>query len=179
MMMNQSLRRKQSQIKWNEVNSQQDDWPMPCRLFPRTALSFHVEERILQNNLQANVENLHNAHAMFSLLKCFTDAAQPMCLSPGFSSSSCHELSLFCVYCRSFLWSICSPCAGSQHKTGLPVCPSTPSVPKALNLSSLPVEWVGFADMDTEGLCTPPPSYSWSVFPWWWCHCITLPLENL
>lgn len=46
-------------------------------------------------------------------------AVQPMCLSSGFSFScaSCHELSLICVYCRAFLWSICSPCAGSQHRT--------------------------------------------------------------
>lgn len=32
-------------------------------------------ENVLQNNLQATVKNLHNAHAVFSLLKCFTDAA--------------------------------------------------------------------------------------------------------
>lgn len=160
-------------MKWDEFTA---GWlAHALQTFPQDSpLSFHMEEKnVLQNNLQANVKNLHNAHAMFSLLNVLLMlAVQPMCLSSGFSFScaSCHELSLFCVYCRAFLWSICSSCAGSQHNTGMPVCPSTQSIPKALNFSSLPMEWVGFADTDTEGLCPPSPSYSWAVFLWWCSH---------
>lgn len=175
-MRNQSPERKQEpQIKWNEMNSQQDGWPMLWRPSPRTALSVSTWKRWM--SFRTTSKQMWRTYIMH--MQCFPRwnvllmlAVQPMCLSSGFSFScaSCHELSLFCVYCRAFLWSICSSCAGSQHNTGMPVCPSTQSIPKALNFSSLPMEWVGFADMDTEGLCPPSPSYSWAVFLWWCSH---------
>lgn len=94
-------------------------------------------------------------------------AVQPTCLSSSFSFSYafCHELLLFCVYCRAFLCSICSPPAQDR----------TANVPKHSRFSQssellITSKGVGFADTDTEGLCTPPPSYSWSVFHWWYSH---------
>lgn len=45
--------------------------------------------------------------------------------------------------------------------------PKHPECSQSSELLISSVEWVGFADMDTAGLCTPPPPCSWSAFPWW------------
>lgn len=155
-------------MKWNEMNSQQDGCSCSADLPPgqpsQEAMSCRTTSKVMWRACTVPMQCFpcRNVFLMlFSPRGSVLVSAFPVLPA---RSSRCS------VLLQSLFVSICSPSAGSQHNTGLPVCPSTQRVPKALNFSSLKVEWVGFADRDTQGLCTPSPSHSWAVFLWWCSH---------
>lgn len=146
-MMNQSLRRKpEPQIKWNEMKWQQDGWPMLCRPSPKRALSASMRGWELPERMSCRTTSKQCKEPTQCTCKVFLAEIFYWCwlFSPRVSvlvlaflmlsaMSSCCSVFTAEPFCALYVL--------HQHRTGLPMCPSTPGFPKALNSSSLPKEW--------------------------------------